>query len=374
MKISLLSFQFTTNYGAALQMYALKTYLNKQGHDVEVVDYINEYMLEENHRFPLKYAVKYLRNPKKSLHFALKIAYNVSGINVRRKMFNRFTNDEFKLSKKYRSLDEIKYNPPISDVYIVGSDQVWNPKITGGLDDVYFLDFTPIGKKRISYAASFGSLSNILGLEHEIIRKIDNFDYVSIREFTSTEHLKKYEKSIEIKTVLDPTFLLNKCDYIHLTQNMNKPKKKYIFVYMLEENPEFIKIVDKVSDFLGFGVIYNKRKKIFKNHIGNFTNAGPAEFINLINSAEFVVTNSFHGNVFSIILEKKFIVVPHTKNGDRTKDLSKILGFSNRVVESVDQISNDFVNDKIDFKNINQNINEYRTSSIEFLLEALNVD
>ena len=325
-KIGIVTFYNAHNYGAMLQAMALQDYLKEQGNEVYIINYRNK-IIDKRYNFCDWNGNKFICLIKNIIKFILyykkyKIRYN---------SFEKFIDENFNLSKQYNLINELKQNPPEYDIYVTGSDQVWNHKITSGLDDIYTLNFGNKKICKVSYAASIGNDKIDSKMLEEYRKKLSSLDYISVRETTAKKQLSKILNK-DIYEVLDPTLLYDKKYWNKKIENIKKEKEKYILAYQIDSNPEYNKIVNYLSKKTGYKVIYfEMRNKNSYDSLRNAFTSSPLEFISLIKNAEYVVNTSFHGTVFSILFEKKFFVVPHKETGSRMVDFLKKLKLSNRI-------------------------------------------
>lgn len=364
-KIKIITFSRVHNYGAELQTYALQKFLLKKYTDVQIIDYRNKVVLAPYKVFSIN---------KKNLKTIIKsLVKNVLFHNRIKKRFYNFTNYENKkinfTSRKYynsQELSEIK-----SDIFITGSDQVWNRKITDELSDEFTLNFKIKKGKKISYAASVGDVTQIDKYKNEYIKKISQLDNISVREEDAKWKLARIINK-EIQSVLDPTLLLTTSDWNAEIENHKNNNEKYILAYVVSPDEEYIKIVNNISKKTGLKVIhFELTNPGYKNVYKSYYTDGPLEFIKLIKNAEYIVATSFHATVFSIIFNKKFWIVPHKTTGSRVTDLLKKLGISNRAVNTIDEFNNKDYNEEIDYEKVNKLLEKERQKSIDWLMDAI---
>ena len=365
-KVEIITFHSAHNYGAMLQVYALEKILEKMKNEVKIINYRNP---------NIDKSYKVIKITKGNIVKKLKsIASNVVYFNknyTRYKNFNNFMNNELNLTIPYESENYLKQNPPQADIYITGSDQVWNKSITKNLEDSYTLNFGQANVKRISYAASIGN-SNIEKEDRkEYKEKLSKIDYISVREETAKKALSQIiNKPIEV--VLDPTLLMTKEQWNEKIENINKSKEKYILAYVVEKNEEYLKIVNYLSNKTGLKVIhFGKRNRGYQNILENAYSKGPFEFISLIKNAEYVVATSFHATVFSIIYNKKFFIVPHLKTGSRVTNLLDKLGIENRVYNKFEDFKKIDYTFETNYNKVEEKIEQEREKSINFLKWAI---
>lgn len=366
MKIAVLTFHRAENFGAVLQVYALQTYLTKQGYEVRIIDYRSKAIESQYQIFnpSILWSRKniwislctYLHRFK---HLVIRQTRKRKYIDFR----NRYLHLTSPIGKIKRILD--------FDAYIVGSDQVWNLHLTGGVDRVFFLDF-PMrhGAKRISYAASSEHDPNrsLHQRGHEIARMLKAFHAISVREEFLKEDLQPYV-SCNIQVCLDPTFLLNKSDYLKLAV---KPKESnYILVYHMLLTEQGARLAEQIAEESGCKVIeiyggYPERgvKDSYRLDVG------PLELLGYIANADKVITTSFHGLSFSLILEKEFWIL-NTGNNLRQRNLLMSIGLQHRMIAGSREYLPD---DKLDWLEINGRLRKLVLKSITYLNNAVSID
>ncbi len=366
-KIDIITFQGAYNYGAILQAYALQRIIEEMNNQVKIINYRNR-IVEE----PYKIINFDKRNFKNFLKSIIGNILYFKKRYKRYKNFDKFIKENLNLTKKYISEEKLKKDAPIADIYITGSDQVWNSKITNGLQDAYTLNFGNKNIKRISYAASIGN-GRIEENEKEIYKeKVSNIDNISVREEEGKKILTEFiVKPIEV--VLDPTLLLTKSQWENKIRNCHKEKEKYILAYVVQPDQEYLKIVNELSQKTGLKVIhFNRKNEGIRNILRNVYTEGPLEFVNYIKNAEYVVATSFHATVFSVIFHKNFFIIPHKKTGSRVTNLLDKLGIKNRTFNTLEEFQNIDYNFKTDWDKVNQKLNEERKKSLNWLENAIN--
>lgn len=319
-RIGLITFHRAKNLGAALQTYALYTYLNDKICSTEIIDYY------PNNAIPI-----YNAFTKRALQIAKKIigGKEQKSRYQRYAKFDTFINECKRSKKVYYGDQAIEADPPSYDLIISGSDQILNTTLTGN-SRAYYLSFAQEMPK-MSYASSFGR-SNISDIEDEYIKKyLPDFQAVSVREESGKEIVDQRINCFS-EVVVDPVFLLSREKWDILAPLLNKDR--YIFVYAMENTTWLIKTIEQVSEN------YKLPIKIVLG--GDFrlsidgevdSSCGPREFLSYIKNAELIVTNSFHGTAFSIIFEKKFICVAHSEKNTRLEHLCKLIGEKKQVLE-----------------------------------------
>lgn len=313
MKIGVMTFWWSEdNYGQQLQVYALQRYLTELGHDVFLIRYDprKDYIVDKTY-------FRYFKvfNPNKLWSYLTlitkKMMNNVVNKNHSRS-FSEFRAINMKLSVKlYTSLEELRADPPEAQMYICGSDQIWNyPDIYSSYENVisaFFLDFGSPQIKRVSYAASFGRDNLGTSLLKHLSPLLEKFDYISVRESSGVDICKKLNR-YDAQWLLDPTMLLAADSYRFLFAD-RYTSKKYIFLYILGNNCDIpIRQIKKDSKNSQIEIMYTASQF----HFDLMSKIYPTlpEWLSLIANAEYIVTNSYHGMIFCILFKKNFIIIP----------------------------------------------------------------
>jgi hypothetical protein len=363
MKIAILTFHNTQNYGANLQLYALSRFLVLNGHSVEVINFNNN--LESNSLLSMTKTFI-----KRNFIFFFKYKFFFQN-NPSIQSFIKF--NEFRKRMKFSKLVS-KYNigslENDYDKFVVGSDQVWNPEITMKNSIYYLLNFVKDKKKRISYAASSGNLDIFKKKFNEFSPQLKQFHRISCREDNLSKFLLSKDLNVPIKTVLDPSFLLSKFEWEKLIPY--NYIGDYILVYLLEKDDFIILEVNKILSRFNMKVINITAGVVFPNQKCLDYGVGPLDFLSLIKNAKYVITNSFHGLVFSLIFNINFVVLLPKNRQERLIDLSNRLKLDSRLFKlngtsKIDISKTLLINFEYDFRELDRFIAE----SQEFLIEAL---
>lgn len=365
-KVMITTFQNAYNYGAILQCFALQDELRRLGYQIEVLNYSNKVIGNQ-------YKPIHISNPKDSKkRFIKNLCSSIIRYPKRRQRainFEKFIVGNMKLTRGYTK-QEIKKLNWEDYALITGSDQVWNPKITRGLDDIYTLNFGNSAKK-ISYAASIGNVSNIENNKEGYKEIINRLESISVREEETQEELAKLV-SKEIAAVLDPTLLLTKQEWDEKIKDIPQNNQKYILAYVVEPNEEYVKIVNDLSEKTGLPIVHFGVKSLgYKNVLKSAYKEGPLEFVNYIKNAEYVVTTSFHATVFSILFQKRFFVIPHKDTGARVTNLLNKIGIEGRVFYTYNEFQKMNYQESIEWTRSIENLEKERQKSIEWIKEAI---
>lgn len=369
MKIKTITCHDVYNYGASLQAYALQQYLSSLGHDVQIIDYKPDYMRLHYNFWYVPENSRYYRKAMKSGLFRFLLCCYFAPARFatygRKLRFDAFTRKYLRLTKTYFSYQDLVDCPPEADVYIAGSDQIWNCKLPNGKDPAYFLQFGDKGIKRISYAASFAIPTIPEENKLQMHDWLKLFDAISVREKTGINILETLGlKGVEVS---DPVFLLSRDAWEVFFSNDRywSKNKKYLLVYDLFLNDSRLeKEAKRLSSKYNLEIISvdASRKCPFADK--NISNAGPKEFVKLIAEAEYVVTNSFHATAFSIIFNKRFSVYYKYSNISRISDILNTLGIKK-------QLNSDTPEYDFDWDHINRILSEIREKSYNFILSTI---
>lgn len=388
MKVGIITFHFPYNCGAALQCFALQTKLEELGHEAHIINYRPWY--HQNRYTPLKnpiyFAKKRFHEPagnwvKRWYHALDGFARTVHSwkrypeVAEKEKKFRTFVKTHLKETEVYRTLEQLQKKPPACDLYIAGSDQLWNSAITNGhFDGAYFLNFGDKHIKRITYSvgADFSKLSEP---EEALKNVIQNIDTISLREEKWRPIVEKAtEGKIPVHIDLDPTLLLDEDTYIRNMPKMPEEREPYILTYTMngETQKQVYNGARMLSEKLGMRIIdvsgdpNHMNKKVEDNRL-----CSPDEFLWYVYHADYVVTNSFHGTVFSVLFQKKFVTIPHAVTGNRVTELLDKLGLSDRyhrvTADAIQEITNEIAYDAAMEK-----LKALRQISIDFLNDNIN--
>lgn len=365
MKIGILTFHCAHNYGAVLQCYGLQEYLKSLGHEVYVIDYRPSYIT--SHRDYVRFNPRFLLT--KNIKLLPKVFWTQLKLSkYRNRRWNKF-ND---FITKYLNLYQIKgsnFDGHEFDLCIVGSDQVWNSRITGGkFEPLYFgVNFKcPV----ISYAAST-IVNNFSDKEkNELSELLKNFSAASVREKKLSQQIKEFS-GCEPVVVVDPTILAGKEAFISLANSKREEvKEKYILSYTIHEDPSLHAFAEKIAKAEGLQIIEIASTYTLHRYKTKLYDVSIPEFITLFRNAEYVITNSFHGTAFSLLFQKKFYTIRQNNEvDDRVESMLRQINLLDRFVQS----NYDGVQSKIDYTSVEKNIWNYRQSSIAFITKELEI-
>lgn len=365
-KILILTLTFNTNYGSVLQCFALQTVVGDLGFQAEILNYVNESMtsLRDTRLWgsETKGIGNYIRKITRYILFYKKML-------VRNELFRRFRATYLSWTKRVEKRELSTLNGQY-DVFIAGSDQIWNVNIIKEDQvDVYTLQFVQSGK-RASYAASAGSSLNITPA---LIERISAFDYVSVREHSLKEQLEQSGLT-GVREVCDPVLLLEKERWERLLPIADPHEKPYVFTYYLAPSvmPREMRQLSKdIAAERGLNILHvDRRVGLGSSRYG----IGPIEWLSYIAHAEVTVLSSFHGLAFSILFEKEFFVIHYPKTGDRTRDLLNALGLSDRGFDSYEDycLRKDSVR-PVDWRAVKEKLAALRKDSLDALRDICNL-
>lgn len=363
MKVGVVTFHNAHNYGASLQTWALQKVLKNLGTEPGVIHYhpdVIDRLYVPPKQNTLKKKMKYVL--KKKYRNRVKMQVHKSH------KYRQFIADNFNLLGDYKTYEELLQANLGLDAYITGSDQVWNSDHTSG-DPAYLLDFAENNAKKISYAASVGREYILPQYREQFEESLKSYTAISVREASTVPAIAALTDK-PVNVVLDPTLLLNKADY----EDLKKPgrfKEPYILVYMMEANKELIRFANRLSVAIGLPIIQRKPPTVFKNELGSYYTDHAGEFLGEIEDAAYVLTNSFHATVFSLIYEKPFISMLHTSTGARTSDLLKSVGLESHILYETAQFHDMNQFEIQDKESLRKRIKELQETSYEFLKNAL---
>lgn len=360
MKIGIITFHYANNYGAVFQSYALSAYLRSIGHEVELIDYQSDDMINGGAlRCPLSRTA--IKADIYTIYIKWRKFRKISTEDHAKAAFDDFRNKFLTISpRRYTSFTELRDDPPRCDAYICGSDQIWNPPIHVGVDPAYYLEFAPAGRRRIAYAASFGRNDIEPYYRAEMARLLEKMDALSVREKNGADLVERLTGR-SAAWHPDPTLLLDDYDAITTAP----AESGYLFTYILREKEWVEKANQLVADKLQAPVIDPHRKKM-----------SPTEWIGYLKNAKFVVTNSFHGTVFSIIFRKPFVTVGLTGKkaslNDRMLSLLGRAGLEARFLAAYDEEALlRLVDASIDWDAAHSRLKEWRAEAQRYLTGAL---
>lgn len=357
-KVGIVTFHNAHNYGAVLQCFALQEALRGLGFNAEVINYYNVI-------FTRGYTDGIPKFGKSSLKELIRdlLLFPIKG-SRKKKRYNGFSNfifNNLNLSptvNKKNKFDFEKY-----DAIIFGSDQIWNKSLTDN-DTFFFGDF-PYSGSKISYAASAGKgYKNI----SNYIRMLKEFDNIGVRELDLKDELISLGFS-NVVTNIDPTLLLTADEWKSKLSIIDKPVDDYVLVYPLRERTGTVKMAQEFAKRNDLELVEIGAQILYRKHKNRIETLSPKDFIRLFANAKYVVTNSFHGTVFSIIFNRRFNTVALNDGEDnRAQNLLSNLSIDNNMIQLGESVN--FKD--IDYDKVNNQLDILREQSKQFLLYSIN--
>lgn len=376
MKFGIITIHKKVNYGATFQALALLTFIKKYiSDDVELIDYRMNSSRSGNEFNSIS------RNIQVKFQY---ITHFFSYIKSKRRdqYFRDFWDKNYSLSQEMYDGDASIYsNPPKYDVYISGSDQLFNGVITNN-SEAFFLTFTD--NRKISYSTSFGMAGLLAENKNDVIKKLGLYSAISVREQSAAESLSESMHKV-ISVVADPVFLLSRQEWTQFERRIQLPSK-YIFCYLMSDNSNILPTIEWLRTTIGHNIpvvlFKTCSEKLHIKNCKNYSQFGPAEFLYCLRNADYVVTNSFHGTALSLIFgkqcfcleEEKYIndqryvamlnhgqvynrIVPYSSDWDRFNFSEHLICGENAYLNMVDWISEskeflyeNLLNEKTDFR------------------------
>lgn len=354
-KVGVITFHNYDNYGAILQSYALQKKLKELGTEPEIIDYRCEYISNPFRLVNLK---------KKGLfNYIYGAIGNICYIPRRKKC------NQFRQYMKYSEPVNEKNMKPVEDkydIYLAGSDQIWDYKLTN-FDQTYFLDFVKNGKKKCSYAASIGEHLPPEEYKDTYSRLLKDFDEILVRESYGADIVEELTGK-RPGCACDPTLLLTAEEWKELLVEPKK-KEKYILVYQLGINKEIVDFVRRLQKKTGYKVAYIPFPLVGLLKCSLNIAIGPAEWMGLFQNAEYIVSDSFHGVVFALLFNRKFFAM--TNGHHRNRRVEQLLDRVNLKERTIDDVSEEQLVEEIDFSYANTQLKQMRKESFELLKKVI---
>lgn len=382
--IGILNCSHIKNYGSVLQSYAMEKAV-KRISGAEVISI----------RYQQRKGFRYLKNYLPQLFIKDIVTMKVKGlkrkwylrfinkklgnsIKTRESCFDKFIKENFNFSSTYRNWDELTACTKMYDAFILGSDQVWHPVNLGS--HFYTMEWIPDEQPKIAYAASFGVSTIPHSQRNKTVKYLKRINEISVRETRGAEIIDELLGKKPV-TVVDPTLLLEKEEWERLCLPI--PVNEFIFCYFLGNNKKARQFAKELSEVTGLKILCIP----FMDEINSVDmgfgdvqlfDVGPGEFVSYIRQAKYIVTDSFHGTVFSIIFKKKFIVFNRFQNKEKGSTNSRIdtllnlLGLAERRVTSdVKMDPWNIMEQKINYEDINTKMDILKTKSLQYIIEAI---
>ena len=362
-KISLLTIHVGPNFGSNLQTIATAETLRKHDCETMVVDYIPERRTWR----------RFFKSRFKSVTFILKIPILFPLMLIEKHVFTSYLARHVDVSKPIYPEDDFVSVCPKANIYVTGSDQVWNSIHNEGLDKRYYFEGFPADTVKVAYSSSIGREELDAAEYTEVQRMLGSYRAISVREASA----KRLVEGMGYKAthLLDPTFMLTKEDWSRY-MSRRIVKEPYLVVYLpynVHDKDLIYRTVRKVADKKHLKVIAFPSYIIMPERLADRTVffASPGDFLSLMYYADYVVTNSFHGTAFSINMNKQFSVYLPSGFGTRILSILELCGLKDRLLAADEVVSDAEIDIPVDYASVNVILAEERAKAHAFLDEAL---
>ncbi len=353
-----------TNYGSALQSWALYNVIKRLGqglYEPVLVDYCPDILLDADPLNPFK---KMWDKDEESIKMC---ELSMPAIRENYYKFDRFYNERFVRTKgKYTSKNFVEISEKENiEKFVCGSDTIFCLD-EFGFDNGYYANYPNMRGNSVAYAASFGD-SHFTKESYQILNeRLANFKALGLREHQMLPYVTAHT-SVPVQKVLDPTLLLNASDYDSITEKRIE-QEKYLLLYARRYNPTMTAFAEKIAKENGWKIIdISLRATNAERGHRMFYEAGVEEFLSLVKHSEFVVTNSFHGMIFSVQFRRPFVIFSREQCNTKIEELLTLFGLSDRMfIDGTESFCLE-----IDYDRVHENIADERTKSIQFLKTEL---
>ena len=384
-KIGLAVVTYVNNYGSFLQSFATQQIIRNLGYNTEVIniDGVNATIKKARKKYFLKrcFNINELKSYAVTIQGIVRAKLDkkyAKDINTRNRVFDSFRKEHFNFSPVFKTWDEMSALCQQYAAVVVGSDQLWRPVNIEG--DFYTLNFVPNEINKVAYSTSFGVSSLPKKTAEKAKRFLKRIDHLSVRE-ASGQKLVKELIGKDIPVVCDPTMLLSAEDWEKYVDEKPIVDAPYILCYFLGSNEEYLKFAKRMKQKKGMKIVglvhcagYNKHVDVYMDEMP--FSAGPLEFINLIKHAQYVLTDSFHCCVFSILFKKDFFAFRRFADNDEMSTNDRLVtlfdwtGIKGRLLNGTEDITDDLFS-HIDYEYVMRRIQEKREDSMKYLTNAL---
>lgn len=381
-KVAIISCFWVKNYGSVLQAFATQYKLSKLGIENETINY--DCSLSGIDKLTFRLGCLRLKSMWKAKIDTIKKRLQYRDIvfleNERKRCecFNRFIENNFNTSPKYTKINDISRQCNSFSAFVVGSDQLWLP--VNILINYYTLDFVPDNIKKVAYATSFGISKIPSFLKQKYIKFLSRIDYISVRELQGREIVKELTGR-DIPVVCDPTLMLTAEDWASVQKEKPIIQEPYIFCYFLGNNEQHRIFAKKVRECTSLKIVSLLHLDHFVKSDEGYADytpydIDPGDFINLIKHAQYILTDSFHGSIFSIIHHKNFYVFNRyqanvkSSTNSRIDSLLSITHLEDRRLSGIEN-PQPYIEKEIDYSIVDIEISKLRQKTDEYLLKAL---
>lgn len=368
-KVGIVSYYRNINFGSALQACATQMAIRSLGYDCEHIRCFFGRSRKQKIMALLNNPLSILKN-KLVWYYKKATSPNPA---VRREKFAQFVAENIKESEKIYTPADVAQTNAIYDAFVCGSDQIWAPN---QFNEWFYINFISDKSKKIAYAPSIGLPVIPDHLKDKMATLIRNIGYLSIREREGAAIVRELT-GLEVPVVLDPTLLISKEEWLAKVEKSKAPKEPYILCLFLGENPQHRKAVDTYKVAKGYkNVVISCKKGDYNWGDMIMAEAGPLDFIDLVNNAAMVFSDSFHGAAFALNLNRPFGVFmrfsedhPICQNS-RIRNLLDLFSLHKRLVRDDDSF--EVLDADIDYAVVNEKLAAERARSLSYLQNALN--
>ncbi len=365
-KLGIITYHRVRNFGSVLQAFGLYKYLENQGYNTEIIQYE-----PEGHRT----RKEFFGVPNTSL--IKKVIYLLASFPMRTKLhfiYKKFRKKHLKMSDHiYFSKHDFIEKKCKYDVYITGSDQVWNSRYNALNDTIgyaYYFDFTEDEEKRIGYSVSFGEESLDMSANPKISQLVNRYSHIGVREKSGLAKLESLGFNHAVHTI-DPTLLLTKNDWAELFED-TKIKEPYLLIYdpQRADSEKFKEYALYIAKRYGLKIVKISKEYIKPAWVDIVIYPSVNQWLTLVNNADYVLTNSFHGIAFCVNFQKEFCCIRANSANNRVTEFLDFMNLNDRFVTTIEECENN-LSKKIDYSDVSERISKLRNESCEYLKTAI---
>lgn len=363
-RIAVITLHRATNFGSMLQTYATQLYLEKLGHQVEIIDFVPQGLSFRQALFPANSEASLIRK-------AVRLIPAFLCNSIQFAVVHRFVRRYIHVTPvRYSRYSDILRSIPKADIYLSGSDQVWNTQNNNHKEDIqaYYLNFVPDGYIKIAYAGSFGKTKLSEEEATEISHYLKRYWAIGVREDSALDLLKKLGIPNGMH-VLDPTFLIEPEEWLKFLGNRRPPKPGYLMVYNLNRNKAISKYAREIAERKQLRIVNFADTYEFVPHAKNRLVNTAMDFINYIAHADYVITDSFHATAYSLSYSKDFICVSPPKYASRLESILRKTGLRDRIF--YDEVDMNVALQPVDYDIVQNILSKEKNRSKEFLIKAI---
>lgn len=366
-----------SNYGTMLQAYSTQKQLEKLGFNTEIIYYTSNPVKQFYRVFNIPFLVTKLKAVNVKLSTKRRYPDIYEKLQIRDAEFNNFRSKQLTMTPRIRERSKLTEIAQNCDGVVLGSDQVWNPQ---NLEmNYYTLNFVPDNIPKITYAPSFG-MSTVPDYQKAKTKAyLNRIEHISVRELAGSKIVKELTGR-DVPVVCDPTALLTRDDWNVMKSQKKYTEDKYIFCYFLGANMAYRRFAEKAAELTGCKIIALQHLDEFvKGDItfGDITpyDVDPADFVNLVANAELVLTDSFHGTMFSLYFHKKFFTFNYDQGSkhsvnSRIDSIMELMQIQDRRLTAQEDVEA-CLEMEIDWTGIQQRLDAFREKSMDYLVSAL---